>query len=242
MQSGSDFTDKVVMITGAAGGIGTALVNEFVSRGATVIACCRSAEKMTAGTWCTTLEYDVCDPVASLDAIKTIRTSFGRLDIAVNNAGILHDVLLGMMTNEKLQMVLDTNASAVIRHMRDQSRLMTLKKSGSIINVASIVGIDGNVGQVAYAASKAAIIGATRAAAKELASFGIRVNAVAPGLIDTPMLRSVDPNKLKVLLDKTPMGRVAKPEEVASAIAFLASDAASYITGHTLRIDGGLSL
>lgn len=243
MPSNSDqFTGKVVMITGASGGIGTALVDEFMVRGATVIACCRSAEKMMSTPPHATLEYDVSDPVASQEVFRSIRASYGRLDVAVNNAGILNDVLLSMMTNEKLQIVLDTNTSAVIRHMRDQSRLMLPKRSGSIINVASIVGLDGNIGQVAYAASKAAIVGATRASAKELAPFGIRVNAVAPGLIDTQMLRSVDPNKVKILLDRTPMGRLAKSEEVAKVIAFLASDDASYVTGHTLRIDGGLSI
>lgn len=240
MASSSDA--RVVLVTGASGGIGQAIVQEFMAQGDIVVACCRDVGKLSGRGICIAMQYDVRDTDAAWEVFKGIKKDFGRLDVAINNAGILGDATLYGLSDEKLDEVLDVNASSLIKHMRMEIRLMLGKRSGSIVNVASVVGLDGNAGQVAYAASKGAVIAATKSAAKEYASSGIRINAVAPGLIDTPMLQSVNKGFVEKLLERTPMGRVAKPEEVAKVIAFLASNDASYVTGQTWRIDGGLTL
>ncbi len=239
----SQRSDKpVVLVTGAAGGIGGALVERFVNDGFNVVAMSRQSAGLASCKNVLRLYCDVTNVTDSRIAINMIQSSFGRLDVAVNNAGILRDSLLGMLDDETLDDVIETNMTSVIRYMRDEARLMMRAKKGVIINVASVVGIDGNSGQVAYSASKAAVIGATKSAAKELANFGIRVNAVAPGLIDTKMLASVKADKLASMQARIPLKRLGTPEDVANVIAFLASDQASYITGQVLRVDGGFSV
>jgi 3-oxoacyl-[acyl-carrier protein] reductase len=232
----------VALITGASGGIGTALVERFAADGYLVVALSKNVERLSTNGNIVRASCDVTNAAASRSAINSIMTTFGRLDVAVNNAGILKDSLLGMLDDDTLDNVLETNTASVIRYMRDESRLMMRVKKGVIINVASVVGMDGNSGQVAYSASKAGVIGATKSAAQELANFGIRVNAVAPGLIDTKMLRSVKAEKLALMQARVPLKRLGTPEDVANAIAFLASEQASYITGQVLRIDGGFTV
>ena len=171
---------------------------------------------------------------------EVILSKHKRLDILVNNAGIVANSLLGMIPQEQIEAVLRVNVQGVLNNLQYASRLMTRNKSGSVVNVASIVGRVGNAGQALYAGSKAAVIGVTLSAAKELAPQGIRVNAVAPGLIDTDMIRSLSPEVRTTLEKGIKMGRVGKPEDVADAIYFLASDLSGYVTGQVLGVDGGL--
>jgi len=165
---------------------------------------------------------------------------FKRLDVLVNNAGILQDALLGMISNETMHAVIDTNLVGSLVHLQEASRLMTRNRQGSIINLSSIIGRFGNEGQTVYAASKAAVIGMTMAAAKELAPKNIRVNAVAPGFIDTAMTRQLPPEKFQQRMAGIRMGRIGTAEEVAQVIVFLASDMSSYVTGQVLGVDGGM--
>lgn len=165
-----------------------------------------------------------------------------RLDGLVNNAGVLRDALLGMITGAQLEEVMRTNAFAPIHLLQYGARMMLRQRSGSIVNVASIIGRTGNEGQVVYAASKAAVIGATKAAARELAPANIRVNAVAPGVIDTKMISAIPPQKLEALRGDIKMGRIGTAEEVADVIVFLLSDRSRYVTGQVIGVDGGMWL
>jgi 3-oxoacyl-[acyl-carrier protein] reductase len=188
------------------------------------------------------LAFDTNQPSAIRDAYKSIFTAYKRLDILVNNAGIMKNSVLGMITDEGIREMFDVNTIAAIHHVQEASRLMARNKRGSIVNLMSVVGRAGAEGQLVYSASKSALVGVTRSAAKELAPKGIRVNAVAPGMIRTELITSLPESKLQERLGSIRMGRFGEPEEVAQAIAFLASDAASYITGQVLGIDGGIVL
>ena len=169
-----------------------------------------------------------------------LKKNVGQLDAVVNNAGILDDALLGMVNEQQLSRTFAVNTEAVIFHMQYASRLMMKQKSGSIINVSSIIGRVGNIGQTVYSASKAAVIGATYSAAKELAVHNIRVNAVAPGFIETDMTKQLSANKFEERLKEIKMGRIGKAEEVANVIIFLASDQSTYVTGQVIGVDGGM--
>jgi len=158
----------------------------------------------------------------------------------VANAGVLDDALIGMVTTDQIKRVFETNTYGVLYCAQYASRLMARNKSGSIINVASIIGTNGNVGQAVYGGSKAAVIGITHSLAKELAPSNIRVNAIAPGFIDTEMARSIPPEKFQERINSIKMGRIGSPDEVAKVILFLASDLASYVTGQTIGVDGGM--
>lgn len=166
--------------------------------------------------------------------------NLGRLDVLVNNAGVMDDALLGMVNERQMESTFSINIEAVIYHMQYASRLMTRQKQGSIINVSSIIGRTGNAGQVVYASSKAAVIGATYSAAKELGVHNIRVNAVAPGFIDTDMTKQFSEEVYKQRLSGIKMNRMGRPEEVANTILFLASDLSSYVTGQVIGVDGGM--
>jgi 3-oxoacyl-[acyl-carrier protein] reductase len=183
--------------------------------------------------------YDVCDPVAIQRAFAAVHSRFKRLDVMVNNAGILESGPIGMITPEHVERLLRTNVSSVLIHLHYASRLMARRRHGSIINLTSIMGRQGAAGYCAYSASKAAVIGATLAAAKELAPLGIRVNAVAPGYVDTDMTRSLSESERAASLAALPLGRASSASEIASMVAFLASDEAESVTGQVVGVDGG---
>ncbi len=239
--------DKVCLVTGASRGIGAAVVRRFAGEGAVVYANARSAGSIDAscgelsesfGTRVYPLYFDVRDEAAATEAVVRIRKECGRLDVLVNNAGIMKDALLGMISSELVNEVLATNVGAVITMMQLAVRLMSRQGSGSIINLSSIAGTNGAAGQVVYSASKGAVAALTRSAARELAPRRIRVNAVAPGMIETDLLKALGPEKLERRLQDIGLGRFGTPEEVAEAIVFLASDRSSYITGEILGING----
>ena len=242
---------KTAVVTGGSRGIGRAICLELARQGANIALCYAGNEAMAAETVaaCETLGAQAialrCD-VSDAGAVKTLvdaaLTRFGRIDILVNNAGITRDGLLMMMKEESFDAVVDTNLKGTFLCIKAVSRSMMKQRSGRIINLSSVVGLHGNAGQVNYAASKAGVIGLTKSAAKELASWGITVNAVAPGFIDTDMTSSLSEQTKSALLDTIPAGRLGSVEEVAKAVAFLASDAAAYITGQVLAVDGGMSM
>ncbi len=183
---------------------------------------------------------DVSDPAAVAHVYQQIFKTYGRLDALVNNAGILQDALLGMITPAVVERTLAVNLAGSLYNLQAAARLMSRKASGAIINVSSIIGVEGNVGQALYGSSKAGIIGLTKSAAKELAPKGIRVNAVAPGFIDTDMARQLPPEIFQQRVASVPMGRIGLPEDVAKVVLFLASDLASYVTGQVIGVDGGM--
>jgi 3-oxoacyl-[acyl-carrier protein] reductase len=242
--------DKISFITGSTRGIGWATAREFARNGATVILNHRGSAALLEER-CLELEAefhgtvmgltaDVTDAPAVKNCYAEIFRRFKRLDVLVNNAGILQGALLGMITGETLRTVIDTNLIGSLVHLQEASRLMGRNRRGSIINISSILGRFGAEGQTVYAASKAAVIGMTLAAAKELAPKNIRVNAVAPGIIDTEMTSQLPPEKLQQSIAGIRMGRIGTAEEVAQVIVFLASDMSSYVTGQVLGVDGGM--
>lgn len=240
---------RVALITGASKGIGRATALVFANHGASVIVNGRNEEDLQSLVLeikdiskhePLVLRYDITDTGEVKQAFQQIHGQYKRLDVLVNNAGILHDGLIGYMQQDKINEMYDVNVMATISHMQYATRLMMRKKSGSIINLSSILGRFGDVGQVGYAASKAAVIGATLAAAKEFASANIRINAVAPGFIETDMTAKLSEDKYKDRLSSIHMGRAGKPEEVANTILFLASELSSYVTGQVLGVDGGM--
>ena len=194
-----------------------------------------SAGGKAAAVWCNVSDYDSC-----MNFIQDVIREYGSLDILVNNAGITRDGLLMKMSEEDFDAVIDTNLKGAFNTIRFAARQMLKQKSGRIINISSVVGVSGNAGQANYAASKAGVIGLTKAAARELASRGITVNAIAPGFIETDMTK-VLPEKVKEdSVSRIPLGRFGKPEQIAAAAAFLASEDAAYITGQVLHVDGGM--
>jgi len=241
-----DLSGKTAVITGASRGIGAATANLFAQAGANlVLLASQESEHLARVKEETSRASRVITSVCHAESIDEIKTTynliykeFGSIDVLVNNAGILEDALVGMIQPEMVRKVFEINTFSQIYHLQYASRLM--KRGGSIINVSSIVGRLGNKGQVVYSGSKAALIGVTFSAAKELAERQIRVNAVAPGLIETDMTKSLPQDKFKDLIDSIQMGRAGTPQDVAKLILFLASDFSQYITGQVIGIDGGL--
>lgn len=240
---------KVAVVTGASRGIGRAIALELASRGAAVIinyngsaqAAQETAEEiLCAGGQAQAVRCNVADAAECEEFIKNVISRYKRLDILVNNAGIVRDNLLMRLSEEDFDAVLDTNLKGTFHTMRLAARQMLRQKSGRIINMASVVGIAGNAGQANYAASKAGVIGLTKSAAKELASRGITVNAVAPGFIETDMTRQLNEQVKEQAIRQIPMGCFGTAEQVAKAVGFLASEDAAYITGQVIQVDGGM--
>lgn len=240
---------KVALITGASRGIGRAIALKFASLGADVAIvyggareCALEAAELARqyGVRAEVFRCDVSDFEAAGKTVAAVKDTFGTIDVLVNNAGITKDGLVLNMREEAFDSVLDVNLKGAFNFIRHASPVFVRKRAGRIINIASVVGLIGNAGQANYAASKAGLIGLTKSVARELASRGVCCNAIAPGFIETDMTRNLAENN--ALLQNIPLGRPGRPEEVAELAAFLASDAAAYITGEVIRIDGGLGM
>ena len=238
---------RVALVTGASRGIGRAIALTLASRGAAVVAAARGENAKdtveaiaAAGGTATRADVDVTDAASIERAVAATLGAHGRLDILVNNAGITRDQLMLRMKREDWDAVVATNLTAAFSCAQAVLKTMVKQRSGRIINITSVVGQAGNPGQANYAASKAGLIGFTKALALELASRNITVNAVAPGMIDTEMTRAIAAQAHETWAERIPLKRLGTPEEVASAVAFLASDEASYITGQVLAVNGGM--
>ena len=251
MQSKFSLVGQVVLITGASRGIGRAIAELFVEQGATVIGTATTvagAEQITqhleglrAGGG-RGVVLNVCDALASAALVEHIQKDYGQLSILVNNAGITQDQLALRMKEEDWDSVINTNLTAVARLSRLVLRGMIKAKYGRIVNITSVVGSMGNAGQMNYAAAKAGVAGMSRALAREVGGRNITVNCIAPGFIDTDMTRGLNEAQSDRLLQQIPVGRLGQPNEIAAAAVFLASKEASYITGVTLHVNGGMYL
>lgn len=241
---------KVALVTGASRGIGQAIALTLGKAGATVVGTATSqsgADAISsaldgAGVTGRGLALDVCDADAIAAVIKTINDDFGAVDILVNNAGITRDNLMLRMKDEEWDAVIDTNLKGVYRMSKAVLRGMMKTRAGRIINIGSVVGSSGNPGQANYSAAKAGLLGFTKSLAREVGSRGITVNAVAPGFIDTDMTRELPENSREALLSQIALGRLGDPDDIAAAVLFLASDAAAYISGETLHVNGGMHM
>ena len=240
---------KVAIVTGASRGIGRATALRLAQEGAKVVVNyagnLAAAEKTVddikqAGGEAILFQADVASPQAAVELVKAATAAFGRIDILVNNAGITRDNLLVFMKEDDWDAVMNTNLKGVFNCTKAVAKTMIKQRAGRIINLTSVVGITGNAGQTNYAASKAGVIGFTKAAAKELAGRSITVNAVAPGYITTDMSAAMTEQAKAEFAKTIPMSRLGTPEDVAEAVLFLASDAANYITGQILNVDGGM--
>lgn len=240
---------KTALVTGASRGIGAAIAKKLAARGFMVIInyghSSAAAEEVKnqieqAGGQAVLMQGDVSSGDDVDRMFKDIKKTWGRLDVLVNNAGINRDTLLVRMKEDQWDAVLSTDLKSVFFTTKAAASLMVRQRSGSIINIASVVGITGNAGQANYAAAKAGVIGFTKSAAKELAARGIRVNAIAPGFIETDMTDAIPEKIREGMLETIPLRRGGKAEDVANAVAFLASDDAGYITGQVLKVDGGM--
>jgi len=246
--------DKVTLITGGAAGIGLATAERFVEEGAKVVICDVNQEAGEAainrlGTDSSFHKVDVRDRKAVGDWIQEVLSRYGRVDVLVNNAGILRDSLLvkmkngeviKQMTENEFDLVIAINLKGVFNCTQAVAPAMIRQGRGVILNATSVAGMDGNVGQTNYIATKSGVIGMTKVWARELGRYNIRVNAVAPGFTETEILKSMPSQILEGMRARTPLGRLGRPREIANAYLFLASDEASFITGTVLRVDGGI--
>jgi 3-oxoacyl-[acyl-carrier protein] reductase len=240
------FTDKVVLITGGAQGIGKETAKQFLQEGANVVICDYdknagvaaleelNSEKVNFFT------VDVTDSTQIGQMVESTINKYGRIDVLINNAGITVDGFLTKMEEEAWEKVISVNLSGVFKCTKAVAPQMLKQGSGVILNASSVVGLYGNIGQTNYAATKAGVIGLTKSWAKEFGPKGIRVNAVAPGFIETGMTAAVPQKVLDFMKDKTPLRKLGKPQDIAAAYLFLASDEANYINGTILSVDGGL--
>ncbi|BCY10574.1 SDR family NAD(P)-dependent oxidoreductase [Actinoplanes sp. L3-i22] len=245
-----DLSGRVALVTGSTRGIGWRTAQLLAAHRATVIVnghtdaaavTARAGElETTYGRPASGVVCDVTDPAGIRRAYQLIFKEHGRLDVLVNNAGILDDALLGMVSDEMIERSFQVNTFGAIHHLQAAARLMQRKNEGSIVNLSSIVGVVGNEGQTVYSATKSALIGLTKSAAKELAPRQIRVNAVAPGFIDTDMTRALPPERFAERAAGIKMGRTGTPDDIARSVLFFASDMSRYVTGQVLGVDGGM--
>ncbi|MCI3927952.1 SDR family NAD(P)-dependent oxidoreductase [Streptomyces sp. AN091965] len=245
----SDLQGRVALVTGATRGIGLAVAVELARDGATVLMNHRGkpeqarealAQVQAIQPRARLLQADIADGAAIEDMFRAIRHDHGRLDAFVNNAGITQDGYALMMGEAKWRKVIDTNLTGAFLCTRAAARLMAQRRTGSIVTVSSTSAVRPPVGQANYAAAKAGSVALTQALAKELGPYGVRVNCVVPGFIDTSMTRQIPSDRLAENLRHVPLGRIGQPQEVASAVRFLLSDAAAYVTGSSVVVDGGL--
>ena len=233
---------KTALVTGGSRGIGAAIARELARGGAAVTLSYNSgkdeAEAVAAEIGAKALQADVSDP----EQAKALVEAAGDIDVLVNNAGLTRDGLLARMPDADWRTVIDTNLGGVFHTCRAVARGMMKRRGGSIVNISSIVGVHGNPGQTNYSASKAGIIGFTKALARELGNRGVRANVVAPGYVDTRLTQVIADEHKDAMLTNTPLGRFGAPEDVAVAVRFLCSDEASFITGDVLLVDGGLGM
>tara|TARA_Y100001960_G_C14592305_1_gene786327 strand:- start:230 stop:976 length:747 start_codon:yes stop_codon:yes gene_type:complete len=240
--------NKVAVITGASRGIGKRMAETFAKAGAHVVCVSRSENVLKSvadaingsGGFASVYACDVSDFNAYQDMIKDTAANHGSVDILVNNAGITRDTLIMRMSEEDWQTVIDINLKGAFNGIKAVTRVMMKQRAGRIINITSVVGLTGNPGQANYAASKAGLIGLSKATAKELASRGITVNSIAPGYIATDMTDAMTDQAKENLNSQIPLGRIGSPDDIAAAALFLASDEAGYITGQTITVDGGM--
>ncbi len=246
-----DLSGKNVLVTGGTRGIGRAVVEACAEAGARVAFTYRSsadaAEALKAdlegdGTEAFAIQSDAADFDAAQAAVDQVTDAWGSLDVLVNNAGVTRDNLLIRLSEDDWDAVIGTNLKSVFNLCKAAYRPMMKQRAGRIVNVSSVVGVMGNAGQANYAASKAGIIGFTKSLAKELGARGVTANVVAPGYVETDMTEALGEAAREAMLSGIPLKRAATPEDVAGAVLFLASDAASYITGHVLHVDGGLAM
>lgn len=242
-----DLTDKTALVTGASGGIGEAVARALHAQGATVVLHGTRAEKLESlqqqlGDRAFSLAVDLSDRDKVAGVIEAATGLAGQISILVNNAGITRDALLMRMRDDDWDAVLEVNMTASMSLCRAAVRGMMKVKTGRIISISSVVGVTGNPGQTNYAASKAGMIGFSKSLAAEVASRGLTVNVVAPGFIETPMTDVLDGPQKAGLLSRVPAGRLGQANEIAAAVVFLASDEASYITGATLHVNGGMAM
>lgn len=241
----SDLAGRVAVVTGGTRGIGYATCQALADAGATVVLTGRDelvAESCAKELGVDGLALDVTDSAAVAHVLRGVAKTYGRLDITVANAGVLADALIGMITDQLLTTTLATNVAGTINTVQAAARVMMRQRHGSIVVLGSVVGERGDAGQTAYAASKAAVGSIARSAAKELGRHGIRVNAVAPGVIDTDMTAHLPRDVIGRRVADTPLGRLGRPDDVARVIRFLACDDAAFVTGQVLGVDGGIVL
>ena len=242
--------DKVAIITGSARGIGQATALKFAVEGARVVVCDLDrkavdevvAQITASGGQAVGFTLNVTDKASIAAMVKGVIDKYGRVDVLVNNAGIVDDAMLRKMTDDQFERVIDINLKGTYNCARAVVDIMVAQGAGVILNASSVVGLYGNFGQTNYAASKFGVIGMAKTWARELGRKGIRANAVCPGFVETTILKSIPQKVMQAMIDRVPLGRLAKPEEIANTYAFLASDEASYINGAVIEVSGGATV